>query len=263
MNFAINKLVVTSVRHAAFLSLLTAVLLSGVALSRSSARVMPAPKLSEAVPKASALAGQQPTLDASSFELDGPSKSLVLTDVRISTQNGYVIKAGEARTADMNNFQNSRWNFKDKVEISTPQGHSSSDIATVSFAQNQISELHMTGNPATFEQYDAAKQTVARGHAGAIDYDLKQSTVRLSNDAWINYGQNECRAVTLVYNISAQRVSAKTEEQNGQRVNCTISPPTPSSAITATSSSSASASSANTSSPANTVDAPATAPGTP
>jgi len=234
-NFAINKQVSASVRHSQVLSLLIPLLLSGVALSRSSARLAPGTRLAEPLPKAATLAAQQPTLDASSFELDGPGKSLVLTDVRVSTQNGYVIKAGEAHTADMNNFQNSHWVFNNKVEITTPQGHSNAETANVSFAQNQISELHMVGSPATFEQYDASKQIVARGHAGAIDYDLKQSTVRLSNDAWINYGPNECRAATLVYNIGVQRISAKTEEQNGQRVNCTISPATgnPSSATPA------------------------------
>lgn len=174
--------------------------------------------------KASAWIAEQPHLTAGSLDFDGRTNALMLTEVRITTQNGYVIQAGQAETGDASNFNNSRWVFKDKVEITTPQGRTSSEVANVSFAQNQISELHMTGSPATFEQYDAAKQTIARGQAGAIDYDLKQNTVRLSNDAWLKYGQNECRAVALSYNIGAQRVSARTEEQQGQRVNCTINP---------------------------------------
>ena len=170
------------------------------------------------------VATDKPKLDAASLELDGPSNLLVLTEVHISTQSGYVIQAGEARTSDANNFNNSRWAFKNKVVITTPDGRSTADSATVSFVENQISTLHITGNPATFAQHDAKGQIIAQGHAGIIDYDLAQHTVRLSDDAWISYGQNECRAAALVYNINAQRVSANREEQHGQRINCTISP---------------------------------------
>jgi len=156
--------------------------------------------------------------------LDGPNNIMVLTEVRITTQTGYSIKAGEARTTDVNNFNNSKWTFSNNVQINTPNGSSTAETATVTFADNQISTLHITGNPATFEQHMENK-TVAQGHAENIDYDLSQHTVRLSNNAWVSYGQNECRAVSLIYNITLQRVSANREEQQGQRVNCTISPP--------------------------------------
>jgi lipopolysaccharide transport protein LptA len=165
----------------------------------------------------------KPKLDAASLELDGPNNVLILTEVRITTQSGYSIKAGKARTTDANNFNNSRWDFTDKVEIATPDGSSTADSASVSFVDNQISTLHITGNPATFEQHSADK-LVAQGRADKIDYDLAQHTVRLNNHAWVSYGQNECRAVALVYNISLQRVSAPREEQQGERVNCTINP---------------------------------------
>ncbi|HVY22982.1 MAG TPA: lipopolysaccharide transport periplasmic protein LptA [Steroidobacteraceae bacterium] len=165
----------------------------------------------------------KPKLDAASLELDGPTNLLVLTDVRISTQSGYVIKAGQARTTDANNFNNSTWNFTNKVEITTPDGSSKADTASVSFVGNQISTLHITGNPATFEQHDGDK-IIAQGHADNIDYDLQQHTVRLMNNAWVSYGQNECRAVVLVYNITLQRVSANRADQQGERINCTITP---------------------------------------
>jgi lipopolysaccharide transport protein LptA len=165
----------------------------------------------------------KPKLDAASLELDGPTHLLVLTDVRISTQSGYIIKAGQARTTDANNFNNSTWNFTSKVEITTPDGSSKADTASVSFVDNQISTLHITGNPATFEQHDADK-IIAQGRADNIDYDLQQHTVRLMNNAWVSYGQNECRAVVLVYNITLQRVSANRADQQGERINCTITP---------------------------------------
>jgi len=109
------------------------------------------------------------------------------------------------------------------VEITTPDGRSTADTAAVAFVDNQISTLHITGSPASFEQHNADK-LIAQGHADNIDYNLAQRTVRLSNNAWVSYGQNECRAVTLVYNISLQRVSASREDQQGERINCTIAP---------------------------------------
>lgn len=231
--------------------------MAGLASSTALSRVNARPAVVNAPSTPSALLAERPQMTAGSLDFDGRSNSLVLTDVRISTQNGYVIQAGEAQTSDANDFNNSRWTFKNKVEITTPQGHTSSEVANVSFAQNQISELHMTGSPATFEQFDTAKQTIARGQAGAIDYDLKQNTVRLSNDAWIKYGQNECRAVTLSYNIEAQRVSAKTEEQNGQRVNCTISPASTNPGATDTNSAGAAATTLNNNTaPAAITDTP-------
>jgi len=159
------------------------------------------------------------------MELDGPNNILVLTEVRITTQSGYTIKAGQARTTDANNFNNSKWTFSNKVQINTPNGSSSAETAIVTFSGNQINTLHVTRSPATFEQHMGDK-TVAQGHAENIDYDLSQRTVRLTNQAWVSYGQNECRAVSLVYNIALQRVSANREEQQGQRINCTISPAT-------------------------------------
>jgi len=177
----------------------------------------------QAVIAAPNLIADKPTLDAASMELDGPNNILVLTEVRITTQSGYTIKAGQARTTDANNFNNSKWTFTNDVQITTPDGSSTAETATVSFANNQISALHITGNPATFEQH-AAEKTMARGRADNIDYDLAQHTVRLSNHAWISYGQNECRAVSLMYNIARQIISAPPEEQRGERINCTISP---------------------------------------
>jgi lipopolysaccharide transport protein LptA len=171
------------------------------------------------------ITADKPKLDAASLELDGPNNILILTEVRITTQSGYTIKAGQARTTDANNFNNSKWTFTNKVQITTPDGSSNAETATVNFANNQINTLHITGTPATFEQRSGGK-VVAQGHAENIDYDLSQHTVRLSNQAWVSYGQNECRAVSLLYNIALQRVSANREEQHGQRVNCTISPTT-------------------------------------
>lgn len=167
-------------------------------------------------------ADDHPTWDSKSLFLDGKTNLLVLPDFHLKTQSGYAIDAGEARTNDANNFSNSRWTFANKVTIKLPSGSILADTATVTFVNNQISALQVTGSPANFEHYDAQKNTVARGTAGTMDYELADDTVKLSNQAWVSTGQNECRASAMVYNIGEQRLSAASNEQQGQRVTCTV-----------------------------------------
>ena len=166
--------------------------------------------------------GDNPTWESKSLSLDGKTNLLVLADFHLRTQTGYTIDAGEARTHDANNFRNSRWVFSDKVTFTLPTGRISADNAVVTFVDNQISELHVTGSPASFEHRDDAKKLIARGSAGAMDYVLAENTVKLSEQAWVSTGQNECRAAAMVYNLAEQRLSAASTDQNGQRVSCTV-----------------------------------------
>jgi lipopolysaccharide transport protein LptA len=161
-------------------------------------------------------------VESDGAEVDARTKQMVLPKVRI-TQEGYVIQADEARATGLD-FDNSEWTFTGNVNITTPEGSSAAQRASVSFVKNKITELHMAGQPATFEQHDADKQTLAQGKAGVIDYDLQKSTVRLSQQAWIQYGQNEFTGTTVVYDIVNQRVLASREEQQGERVRITINP---------------------------------------
>ena len=153
---------------------------------------------------------------------DALTKQMVLPKVRI-WQDGYEIQADEARAQGLG-FDDNQWTFTGKVRITTPQGSSSADRAVVKFVQNQITELHINGQPATFEQRDASKQLLAQGQAGLIDYDLEKNTVRLSNNAWIKYGDNEFRGKVVVYDINNKRALANPEEQQGERVRITITP---------------------------------------
>lgn len=166
--------------------------------------------------------GDNPTWDSKSLSLDGKTNLLVLPDFHLKTQSGYAIDAGEARTNDANNFRNSRWTFSNKVTFTLPSGNIVADSAVVTFVNNQISELHVTGKPANFEHRDETKKVVARGTAGVMDYVLAQNTVKLSEQAWVSTGQNECRAAAMVYNLTEQRLSAASTDQNGQRVSCTV-----------------------------------------
>lgn len=161
-------------------------------------------------------------VESDGAEVDARTRQLVLPKVRI-TQAGYAIQADEARATGLN-FENSQWTFNGGVRISTPDGFSTADRAIVQFVQNQITELHISGQPATFEQRNPDQQMLAQGRANHIDYDLQKNTVRLNQQAWVRYGQNEFTGTTVVYDIGTQRVLASREEQQGERVRITINP---------------------------------------
>lgn len=162
------------------------------------------------------------TVESDGAEVDARTRQFFLPKARIA-QGGYVIQADEARATGLD-FDNSTWIFNGKVRINTPDGSSNAEHATVRFANKQILEIHIAGQPATFEQHNADQQTLAQGRAGAIDYDVQKNTVRMSQQAWVKYGQNEFTGTTVVYDITNQRVLASREEQQGERVRITINP---------------------------------------
>ncbi|MGE0189204.1 MAG: lipopolysaccharide transport periplasmic protein LptA [Steroidobacteraceae bacterium] len=167
-------------------------------------------------------AGEDIHMESAGTEVDAVTKQIKLPKVRI-WQAGYEIQADEAQAKGLN-FDDSQWTFVGNVHITTPNGSSTADRAMVSFVQNSISALQMSGEPATFEQRDASQQLVAQGQAEQIEYQLQKNTVRLSNNAWIKYAQNEFRGRTVVYDINSQRVLANPNEQQGERIRITITP---------------------------------------
>lgn len=160
-------------------------------------------------------------VDSDSAELDARTNQIVLPAVRI-TQGPYTVKAKEGRASGLN-FENSRWTFSGEVEITSPDGYSMADNAVVVFADNRIATVDITGSPATFSQRDPKEGQLARGRAGAIRYDFNANTVRLSDNAWISYGQNELSADTMVYDLAQRSVVAGNGKQ-GERVHITINP---------------------------------------
>ena len=162
-------------------------------------------------------------LDAQSSDFDYRNNLLLFRHVRIS-QGDTSVQADEA-TATGLKFDDSRWDFHGNVRITLPDGNLLSDAATIQFAKNALSSALITGSPATFEQ--KREKCVAKGHAGKIEYDFASETVRLSEQAWISYGDGEISGRTLVYSTRDQRVLANPQDQGDQRVRITINPQSP------------------------------------
>lgn len=163
-------------------------------------------------------------VDAQSSDFDYARNTLLFRKVRVS--QGSTSVEAEKATATGLNFENSRWEFHDKVKISVEGGSLTSDDAAVTFTDNQIARAVITGSPAAFEQKLAGSEDIAHGRAASIEYDFNTSTIRLLQDAYLTDGHNDIRGQTLVYNIRDQRVLANASDQGDERVRITINPRT-------------------------------------
>lgn len=164
-------------------------------------------------------------LEAASSDFDYRNNTLLFRRVRI-TQGTLTVEAQQA-TATGLEFENSQWSLTGQVRITVPDGRLSSDTATVSFRDNQITRALIRGKPAAFEQRLEDDRQLAQGRAESIEYDVRNGTVQLSGDAWLSDGQNEIRGRTLIYDIARQRVAANPGETEPGGVRITINPKSP------------------------------------
>jgi lipopolysaccharide transport protein LptA len=163
-------------------------------------------------------------LHASSSEIDQPRGRMIYRDVTIS-QGQLSIAAKEANVTDLTlDFKSGQWNFKGDVHIVMPNGKLDAETATISFANNQIARAQATGSPATFQSQRSGTDQVAHGKAGAIDYDVAQQTVRLTNNAWLSDGSNDISGDTLVYDIRGQKVVGNPDQRDQRGIDITIRP---------------------------------------
>jgi lipopolysaccharide transport protein LptA len=161
-------------------------------------------------------------LVAASSDFDYKKNTLLFKQVKI-TQGPLVVEAQEA-TATGLNFENTDWTLSGQVRITVPDGRLTSSEAKVSFRDNQIVSAQIRGTPAEFEQRVKETRQLAQGRAKAIDYNVKEGTVRLDGDAWLTDGTNVIRGNTLVYDIARQRVAANPGGQDPGGVRITINP---------------------------------------
>jgi lipopolysaccharide transport protein LptA len=162
-------------------------------------------------------------LEAASSDFDYKNNSLVFRRIHI-TQGGLEVTAQQASATGLE-FENSEWRLQGDVKIMVPGGSLQSSEARVQFRNNAIVRASIKGEPAQFEQRLRENAQVARGRASSIEYNVRESTVRLSGDAWLSDGQNEIRGNTLIYDIGRERVQANPNEKDPGGVRITINPP--------------------------------------
>jgi lipopolysaccharide transport protein LptA len=162
-------------------------------------------------------------LEAASSDFDYKNNALLFRRIRI-TQGDLEVTAQEARATGLE-FDNSEWSLQGDVKIIVPGGMLQSSEARVQFRNNEIVRATIKGAPAVFEQRLKDRDQTARGRATTIDYNVKESTVRLTGDAWLSDGPNEIQGNTLVYDVGRQRVQANPNEKDPGGVRITITPP--------------------------------------
>lgn len=163
------------------------------------------------------------SVEAESSDFD--YKNGVLVFIRVVITQGDARVEADRATASGLDFESSRWRLEGNVRIKAEGGSLSSDLATVSFENNEISVAQVVGAPASFAQQRGDRS--AEGRARQIDYDLASGRVRLSGDAWLSDGNNQITGSTLVYSMREERVVAEAGEQGGQPVRITINPKAP------------------------------------
>ncbi len=142
-----------------------------------------------------------------------------------------IVSQGDLRaTADRAERQglsgdDSRWTLTGHVHVSSAlQGNLESDKATIDVRGDEMQDAVVTGAPANFEQTSSTTGVLARGHADSIVYTVAAGTVRLADDAWLKYGDNEITAPWLLYNLKTQQLQGASATDRGPRVHITILP---------------------------------------
>ncbi|HTT01641.1 MAG TPA: lipopolysaccharide transport periplasmic protein LptA [Steroidobacteraceae bacterium] len=163
--------------------------------------------------------------DASRLSVDYRNQHVVLENVTI-TQDDIRVTANRAvGNGTETNFANNRWVFTGNVHIrSELHGDLTSDSATVEFRDGLIQSALAVGRPAEFEQTESKTGVLASGHAESIEYDVAANTVRLTQDAWLKYGENVTTAPVLVYDIKAQQLVGVGAPRGDERVHITMLP---------------------------------------
>jgi lipopolysaccharide export system protein LptA len=146
-------------------------------------------------------------------------------DVRIA-QGPMSIAADRAAAVGASRSDQSRWTFENNVHLQTAVADLHANKATAVIANGALTSAVVTGSPATFEQRNAVSGERARGRAGQIDYDVAKGIMRLTNDVWFAYGQNEFRGNTVVYYVNEERVVVNPGLSDPGRVNITVRPNT-------------------------------------
>ena len=187
------------------------------------ALVLCAPLLQAATPpRPPASLGQDIVLDASSSQIDYGANRLTFSDVSIA-QGALRIQADKAVASGTGlRFDDSRWEFSGNVRIRFETGTLSASQASVRFAGNRIAQALAQGTPAEFEQKLPSMARPVRGHAGHIDFNILEQTIRLSQDAWLFDGRNEISSQALLYSIRDQLARNETEPGSTGRVHITI-----------------------------------------
>lgn len=158
-------------------------------------------------------------IDAESTSFDGKTSMIVFNGLRLS-QGRIGIEADEGRATNTEGEDGS-WQFSGNVVIDIEDGHIECDSANLTFVEYQLRKALVTGSPATFELKRPGTDEITYAEAGRLSYDVDDGVVEFSEEATISEGGNQISSNYLVYDIKAQRINAKGDEDERVRIKYT------------------------------------------
>lgn len=158
-------------------------------------------------------------IDAESTSFDGKTSMIVFNGLRLS-QGRIGIEADEGRATNTEGEDGS-WQFSGNVVIDIENGHIECDSANLTFVEYQLRQAMVTGSPATFELKRPGTDETTYAEAGRLSYDVDSGVVEFSEEATISEGGNQISSNYLVYDINAQRINAKGNEDDRVRIKYT------------------------------------------
>jgi lipopolysaccharide transport protein LptA len=147
-----------------------------------------------------------------------PPTHLILHDCTIVYKARGTVVKGDLAEGTGPDSKNSNLVLTGNVQVYMPQGHLSSDRASVQIVNDRVTTLTAQGLPAQFERFaDAtpppglsgnaqAALEHAHGHAREIIFDVDKNQLDLSGDAFVSAGCYELSAEHMVYDLTNQRV---------------------------------------------------------
>lgn len=87
-----------------------------------------------------------------------------------------------------------------------------------------VSEIIVTGKPATFQQQQDTKKELVNAKAGKMKFVTKDERVYLSQNASVEQGENLLKGNKIEYNTRTSTVTAQKSKNNTNRVHVIIEP---------------------------------------
>jgi lipopolysaccharide export system protein LptA len=160
-------------------------------------------------------------LDAESSEFDRANGRLIFRGLRLS-QGPLRVRADEAEASKLD-FDNSLWLFAGNVLIEGERTTIRCDAAEVRFMQHELRTVLLSGAPAEFEQAGLEEESLTRGRARNMEYDVAGGTIRMSREAWLSDGANEVTGAAIAYDLNREFIIADSDESGQVRMR--ITPP--------------------------------------
>ena len=164
------------------------------------------------------------TMDADRSELDLRQNRSIFYGLRI-TQGATRIEAERAETSAGTDFTDSRWRFAGDVRIDVGETRIRGGSADLHFVNHELVSARVAGSPATFTDTDQRSGRRTSGAAESFYYELAAGRVTFEGNARIEDGENEVSGSALVYAVEEQRVLFEGDEDSGEKVRITITPP--------------------------------------